>query len=78
MKFFKDFEIGEVCGDKTIARQCYLSTVTPKKLDPEDQSINQMVKIDPQEIIKSLKELSYLPLAQTTDFEIILGCPDKS
>lgn len=33
MKFPTDFGIGEVSGDQVVDRQCYLSTVIPKKIN---------------------------------------------
>lgn len=51
MKFPTYFGIGEVCNDQVVARQCDLSTVVPKKLDQEEQSINQVIDIHLQDAI---------------------------
>lgn len=53
MKFPTDFGVGEVCGDQATARQCYFSTVVPKKTEQEEQSINQVVDIDPREFMET-------------------------
>lgn len=47
MKFSTKFGIGEVCGDQVMARQCYLTTVIPKNLENEEQTIIQVIDFDP-------------------------------
>lgn len=82
MKFPTEFGVGEVCGDQAIARQCYLSTVIPKKPDQEEQFVNQVIDIDPRDIVNprdihSPKDNSCSPDGETIDVEVVVGCLDK-
>ncbi|XP_074327012.1 uncharacterized protein LOC141664952 [Apium graveolens] len=45
MKFPTDFRVGEMIGDQTTARQCYLTTVSPRKKGGEDLEVNQVFEI---------------------------------
>lgn len=61
MKFPTDFGVGEVCCEQATTSQCYLTTVIPKMTDQEDQSVNQVIGIDPRELIDSNKTPSSHP-----------------
>lgn len=78
MKFPIEFGTGEVCWDQATARQCYLSTVLPRKQEQDEQSINQVIDINPRDIIKIGKKHACLPVRETEDVESIPCYPDKT
>ncbi|XP_074354270.1 uncharacterized protein LOC141693150 [Apium graveolens] len=43
MKFPTEFGVGEMCGDQAVLRQCYFTTVVPKKQDCDSQTVNEVV-----------------------------------
>lgn len=77
MKFPTDFWVGEICGDQAKAHQCYLTTVIPKKVDHADQSINQVIDINPRELLDSDKSPLCSPIGETIDFEVVPGHLEK-
>lgn len=52
MKFPTNFGVGEVCGDQRALRQCYLSNTIPKRHNSNGPDVNQIIQVDPREIIK--------------------------
>lgn len=60
-----------------MARQYYLTMVIPNKVDKEEQSVNQVVDIKPQEMINSNKISNCLPVGETIIIEVIPGHPEK-
>ncbi|XP_074329165.1 uncharacterized protein LOC141666851 isoform X1 [Apium graveolens] len=78
MKFPTDFGIGEMVGDQATARQCYLTTVSPRKKTDEDLEVNQVLDIDPRELIDTSTSNSCSPLEETEDIEVFEGNPDKT
>lgn len=78
MKFPTEFGIGEVCGDQDMARQCYLTTVVPKKLANEEQTINQILEFEPKNMLVPPKDNSFYPIGETEEVEVIIGQPDKT
>lgn len=75
MKFPIELGVGEVVGDHVIARQCYLTTVKPKKDNNGNRSINQVAKVDPQNISTNP---NCTPISDTVNIEVIEGHPDKT
>ncbi|XP_074327054.1 uncharacterized protein LOC141664994 [Apium graveolens] len=63
MKFPTDFGVGEMIGDQATARQCYLTTVSPKKKGEEDLGVNQN---------------SCFPAEETKEIEVVIGNPTKT
>lgn len=78
MKFPTEFGIGEVFGDQVIARQCYLTTVIPNKLTCEEQTINQIMEIEPQDMLSPSKINTCSPVGETEEVEVIPGQPGKT
>ncbi|XP_074374486.1 uncharacterized protein LOC141714889 [Apium graveolens] len=78
MKFPTDFGVGEMIGDQVTARQCYLTTVSPRKRTEEELEVNQVLDIDPRELIDSSTSNSCSPLEKTEDIEVFEGNPDKT
>ncbi|XP_074376720.1 uncharacterized protein LOC141718238 [Apium graveolens] len=48
MKFPTDFGVGEMIGDQETTRQCYLTTMSPRKKADEELEVNQVLDIDPR------------------------------
>ncbi|XP_074352017.1 uncharacterized protein LOC141691177 [Apium graveolens] len=78
MKFPTDFGVGEMIGDQTTARQCYLTTVSPKKKGEEDLGVNQVLEIDPRNSIESTNQNSCFPAEETEEIEVVIGNPAKT
>ncbi|KAL8098061.1 hypothetical protein AgCh_030993 [Apium graveolens] len=78
MKFPTDFGVGEMIGDQVTARQCYLTTVSPRKKTEEELEVNQVLDIDPRELIDTSTSNSCSPLEETEDIEVFEGNPDKT
>ncbi|XP_074354344.1 uncharacterized protein LOC141693224 [Apium graveolens] len=78
MKFPTDFGVGEMIGDQVTARQCYLTTVSPRKKTEEELEVNQVLDIDPRELVDSSTSNSCSPLEETEDIEVFEGNPDKT
>ncbi|XP_074362650.1 uncharacterized protein LOC141702951 [Apium graveolens] len=78
MKFPTEFGVGEMCGDQAISRQCYFTTVVPKKQDCDSQTVNEVVQIDPDNIIDIPRELSFSPVGEIVEVSIVENSPDKT
>ncbi|XP_074377700.1 uncharacterized protein LOC141719221 [Apium graveolens] len=78
MKFPTDFGVVEMNGDQTTARQCYLTTVSPRKKGEEDLEVNQILEIDPRNSIKSTNQNSCFPAEETEEIEVVVGNPSKT
>ncbi|XP_074356013.1 uncharacterized protein LOC141695684 [Apium graveolens] len=65
MKFPTDFGVGEMMGDQTTARQCYLE-------------VNQVLEIDPRNSIESTNQNSCFPAEETEEIEVVIGNPSKT
>ncbi|XP_074356913.1 uncharacterized protein LOC141696691 [Apium graveolens] len=66
MKFITDFGVGEMSGDQKTSRQCYKLSNSEKALATET-SINQIVKVDPRDIIELPKPSTYEPVELVED-----------
>ncbi|XP_074342778.1 uncharacterized protein LOC141680454 [Apium graveolens] len=77
MKFPTNFGIGEMMGDQTTARQCYLTTVSPRKKGEEDLEVNQVLEIDPRNSIESTNQNSCFPAEETEEIEVVISNPSK-
>ncbi|XP_074355648.1 uncharacterized protein LOC141695289 [Apium graveolens] len=75
MKFPTGFGVGEMIGDQTTARQCYL---TPKKKGEEDLGVNQVLEIDPRNSIESTNQNSCFPAEEMEEIEVVIGNPSKT
>ncbi|XP_074326812.1 uncharacterized protein LOC141664756 [Apium graveolens] len=78
MKFPTDFGVGEMVGDQATARQCYLTTVSPRKRTDEELEVNQVLAIDPRELIDKSTSNSCSPLEETEDIEVFEGNSNKT
>ncbi|XP_074374330.1 uncharacterized protein LOC141714711 [Apium graveolens] len=78
MKFPTDFGVGEMIGDQVTTRECYLTTVSPRKKTEEELEVNQVLDIDPRELIDTSTSNSCSPLEETEDIEVFEGNPDKT
>ncbi|XP_074346515.1 uncharacterized protein LOC141685306 [Apium graveolens] len=78
MKFPTDFGVGEMIGDQATARQCYLTTVSPKKKGEDDLGVNQILEIDPCASIESTNQNSCFPAEETEEIEVVTGNPTKT
>lgn len=61
MKFSTEFGVGEVCGDQRDSRQCYLGSAVPKKHNDNTSNVNQVVQVDPREIMDVPKIVAASP-----------------
>lgn len=67
MKFPTEFGIGEIYGDQQASRQCYLGNAVPKKNSQKESSVNQVIEVDPHEIIEVPKNNSCETLEEVED-----------
>ena len=65
VKFATEHGVGEVRGDQQMSRQCYVNSLMPKRKPPCENSVNEVIKVDPNEIIEVLKELTCSALEAT-------------
>ncbi|XP_074327673.1 uncharacterized protein LOC141665583 [Apium graveolens] len=77
MKFPTEFGVGEMCGDQAVSRQCYFTTVVPKKQDSDSQTVNKVIQIDPSSFIDIPKDPSFSPVGETVDVVIDEHSPEK-
>lgn len=61
-----------------MARQCYFTTVVPKKLACEDQTINQIMEIEPQDTLSPIQSNACSPIGETEEIEVVIGQPQKT
>lgn len=61
-----------------MARQCYLTTLIPRKLDKEGPTINQVEDLEPRHNPNEFIDKSCSPVGETEDIEVILGHSDKT
>ena len=78
MKFITDFGIGEVVGDQVLARQCYLTSVIPKRNHEVHASVNQVIEIDPKGLLKIPNESQCQSTEETDLIEVIPGSTLKT
>ncbi|XP_074349942.1 uncharacterized protein LOC141689520 [Apium graveolens] len=78
MKFPTEFRVGEMCGYQAVSRQCYFTTVVPKKQDCDSQTFNEVVQMDPDNIIDIPREPSFSPVGETVEVSIVKNSPDKT
>lgn len=77
MNFPIDFGVGEVCGDQKLARQCYINSAHPKKSFSSTNSVNQVVEMDPRDIIELPKPPSHEPVEPVEEIALYLNDPEK-
>ena len=77
MKFATDFGVGEILGDQVLARQCYLTSVIPKRL-PVNSSVHQVVEVDPKGLLEVPNEPQCHPTEETEGIEVVLGDTSKT
>ncbi|XP_074356705.1 uncharacterized protein LOC141696464 [Apium graveolens] len=75
MKFPTDFGVGEMIGDQATARQCYLTTVSPRKKTDEELDVNQVLDINPRDLVDPPTSNSCSPVEEIEVFE---GNPEKT
>ncbi|XP_074355773.1 uncharacterized protein LOC141695425 [Apium graveolens] len=78
MKFFIEFGVGEVIEDQAAARQCYLTTVSPRAQQSNKIEFNQVLDIDPREMINIPVSNSCSIVEETEEIEVIEGIPYKT
>ncbi|KAL8119008.1 hypothetical protein AgCh_016488 [Apium graveolens] len=52
IKFPTEFGVSEVYGDQKISRKCYIGSAFPRKSNDSETSVNQVVDVDPRDIIE--------------------------
>ena len=77
MKFPTEFGVGEVCGDQWTARQCYIGCAIPKKKLQDEASVNQIVEVDPREIIEVPKPIAHEPLEPIEEIVLDENLPER-
>lgn len=77
MKFPTDFRVGEVCRDQRDSRRYYLSNAVPKKCNTNAPNVNQVIQVDPREIIEVPKDSCCEPNEATEDVQIFEGNTEK-
>ncbi|XP_074342287.1 uncharacterized protein LOC141679782 [Apium graveolens] len=65
MKFPTDFGIGKMTGDQAIERQCYLTTLSPRKKADEELEVNQVLDIDTRGLVVPPTSNSCSPIEET-------------
>ncbi|XP_074352619.1 uncharacterized protein LOC141691760 [Apium graveolens] len=78
MKFPTDFGVGEMIGDQATARQCYLTTLSPKKKMDEELEVNQVLDIDPRSLVDLPTNNSCSPIEETEEIEVFEGNSEKT
>ena len=56
VKFATEHGVGEVRGDQQMSRQCYVNSLASKRKSPGGSSVNEVIEVDPNEIIEIPKE----------------------
>ena len=77
MKFATDFGVGKVVGDQVLARQCYLTSVIPKRRQEEHLIVNKVIKVDPKGLLEVPKEFLCHPIEEIEVIKVIPGDPLK-
>lgn len=73
MKFPTKFGVRDVCGDQRDSRQCYLSNAIPKKHSANNPDVNQVIKVDPKEVLDVPKDSYYEPNEALEEIQLFEG-----
>lgn len=77
MKFPTEFGVGEVCGDQRDSRQCYLSSEIPNKHNFSNPDVNQVIQVDPKEVLEITKDSCCEPNEALQEIQLFEGNSEK-
>lgn len=77
IKFPTEFEVGEIMGDQAIARQCYLTTVLPRNKCQKTSIVNQVIEMDPGNLLEVQKEPNCVPMEETEEVTVDVDNPAR-